>query len=244
MRSFLNAKSMAKDLREALAAKGHALSHSACLELVAKQFGLTDWNTLSGIIERIEERQNPLPSVDGWFPTGITDPKRFRMGLDPANPGAALIEALADRAMEEPSADLFGCLMQSVSAEGYRGHRLTLTAEIRVTEAGLGTIWMRIDSELGTILRFDNMMERERDGAISGTTGWTRRSIVLDVPEEAASVHYGFFLKGLGQVRARAFDLAIVDTSIPITQVPLQERQRQPLPAMPVNLNFQQGRAG
>src|SRR6185437_9009752 len=38
---------MAKSLRSCLAAQSVVLSHSQCLEIVAKQFGFADWNTLS-----------------------------------------------------------------------------------------------------------------------------------------------------------------------------------------------------
>lgn len=54
MRNFRHAKAMAKSLRESLAAKGLDLSHSECLELVAKEFGLADWNALSAAIEKEE----------------------------------------------------------------------------------------------------------------------------------------------------------------------------------------------
>jgi len=40
------AKSMAKSLRSALAVKQVALSHAECLEIVARQLGFPDWNTL------------------------------------------------------------------------------------------------------------------------------------------------------------------------------------------------------
>lgn len=40
-------KAMAKSLRGSLAARSVSLSHSECLEIVAKQFGFADWNTLS-----------------------------------------------------------------------------------------------------------------------------------------------------------------------------------------------------
>ncbi|MFK0333797.1 glyoxalase superfamily protein [Rhizobium sp. NPDC090275] len=39
-------KSMAKALRKALAEQNLDLSHSACLEIVARQFGASNWNTL------------------------------------------------------------------------------------------------------------------------------------------------------------------------------------------------------
>lgn len=47
MRTYLEAKAMAKSLRAALAAKNVALSHSECLELVSKQIGFHEWNMLS-----------------------------------------------------------------------------------------------------------------------------------------------------------------------------------------------------
>lgn len=42
---------MAKALREALAARGTELTHSAALEIVARQFGFEDWNILAAKIE-------------------------------------------------------------------------------------------------------------------------------------------------------------------------------------------------
>jgi hypothetical protein len=47
MRTYKDAKAMAKSLRDSLAARGVLLSRSECLEFIAKQFGFTDWNTLS-----------------------------------------------------------------------------------------------------------------------------------------------------------------------------------------------------
>ena len=51
MRDFRDAKIMAQTLREALTAKNVPITHSECLELVAKEFGLADWNTLSAKID-------------------------------------------------------------------------------------------------------------------------------------------------------------------------------------------------
>jgi hypothetical protein len=48
------------------------------------------------------------------------------------------------------------------------------------------------------ILCFVHLLQRHSGGPISRTTSWTKRSIVLDVPSEAKSLHYGFFLKGFG----------------------------------------------
>jgi Glyoxalase superfamily protein/ClpX C4-type zinc finger len=47
MRTYQDAKVMAKSLRDSLAAKNVSLSHSECIEIVAQQFGFANWNTLA-----------------------------------------------------------------------------------------------------------------------------------------------------------------------------------------------------
>jgi hypothetical protein len=47
VKTIAEAKAQAKTLRRALAAEGTALSHAQALELVARQNGVRDWNTLS-----------------------------------------------------------------------------------------------------------------------------------------------------------------------------------------------------
>lgn len=65
MRTYLEAKAMAKSLRTALAAKDIALSHSECLELVSKQIGFDEWNMLSAKIalETGERKAQPAAGV-------------------------------------------------------------------------------------------------------------------------------------------------------------------------------------
>lgn len=60
MRTYKNTKAMAKSLRDSLAARGVSLSHSECLEIVAKQSGFADWNTLSAKLD-VESRSVPRP---------------------------------------------------------------------------------------------------------------------------------------------------------------------------------------
>ena len=55
MRTYKDAKAMAKSLRDSLAARSVLLSHSECLEIVAKQSGFADWNTLSAKLD-VESR--------------------------------------------------------------------------------------------------------------------------------------------------------------------------------------------
>jgi catechol 2,3-dioxygenase-like lactoylglutathione lyase family enzyme len=60
MRTYLQAKAMAKSLRESLAEKKVSLTHSECLEIVAQQFGFGNWNVLAAKIA-LETEDNPPP---------------------------------------------------------------------------------------------------------------------------------------------------------------------------------------
>jgi len=51
MRTYKDVKAMAKSLRDCLAARSVLLSHSGCLEIVAKQLGFADWNTLAAKLD-------------------------------------------------------------------------------------------------------------------------------------------------------------------------------------------------
>jgi hypothetical protein len=65
MRDFRDAKAMAQTLREALTVKSVALTQAESLELVAKSFGLHDWNVLAARIaaERQPRTAEPVASV-------------------------------------------------------------------------------------------------------------------------------------------------------------------------------------
>ncbi len=54
-------KSQAKRLRQAMEARGTAISHSAALELIAQQHGVRDWNTLSALATRPNEE--PIAAI-------------------------------------------------------------------------------------------------------------------------------------------------------------------------------------
>jgi hypothetical protein len=62
MRDFRDAKAMAQTLRAALAAKGLKITISQSLELIAKVFGVADWNTVAAAIrEALTPRENASP---------------------------------------------------------------------------------------------------------------------------------------------------------------------------------------
>jgi Glyoxalase superfamily protein/Clp amino terminal domain, pathogenicity island component len=71
MRDFRDAKAMAHTLRAALATKGHKVTNSESLELIAEAFGVADWNTLSAMIhEKAAGLHNNAPAPQ--FPVTAT----------------------------------------------------------------------------------------------------------------------------------------------------------------------------
>lgn len=60
MRTHRDAKAMAKALKEELGSRGISLSHSEALEIIARQFGLPNWNVLSAGISK--EQSNKTAS--------------------------------------------------------------------------------------------------------------------------------------------------------------------------------------
>ncbi len=77
---------------------------------------------------------------------------------------------------------------------------------------------MRVDDGHNNILRFDNMTKRPENGPLHGTHDWIERHIVLDVPEPAHAIHYGFLLKGRGVLWAKAFRLDVVGPEVDTTE--------------------------
>lgn len=63
MRTFRDAKAMAKSLRQALERRQVDLSHSECLELVAQQFGVDNWNILAARIQAADAGVRLRPAV-------------------------------------------------------------------------------------------------------------------------------------------------------------------------------------
>ncbi|CAN7149553.1 glyoxalase superfamily protein [Devosia sp. LjRoot16] len=230
MHSFLDSKHMAKALRQALAERGQEISHSDALELVARQYGFANWNMLAARIEAAQLA--PLELPPGWHVAGHTNEGNYRLGIDPKAPGTALIESRPDRDQAiDRAAGETAVLMQSILADPYRGSRLRLTAELRSEAAETATLWMRVDPAEGRYLHFDNLLQRP-GGPLAGTLGWTERQIVLDVPETAATIHYGFFLRGSGKAWARRFALHPVGVDVATTEPGPRYLSR------PTNLDF------
>lgn len=227
MNASRDPKSMAKTLRNDLADYGCELSHSQCLEIVAHQLGHADWNTAAASLA--QDSFGPLQLPLGWQVAG-SNATDYRIGIDPDAPGSpATIQSLEHRGPHTG----FATLVQMVDAAAFRGKRLQLSVELSCAHVtGAATIWMRIDDAVGRNIRFDNMEDRRAHGVLTGTQDWTERRIVLNVPEGADTLHYGFYLRGEGQCWSRAFDLREVDDSVRVTS------DGRKVLDQPMNLNF------
>jgi hypothetical protein len=223
MPDYLAAKDMAKRLRASLARDAIDITHSQSLELVAHQFGLPDWNVLAARIAHAELPALVMPP--GWFQSHPNP--HYRVGLDPDVPGVVLIEAIEGAR----PAEITGVIMQSVDAAPYRGRKIALAAELMGRGVGQGAIWARVDPANGKYLRFDNLLDRSHDGALRGTTDWVERSIIVDVPDAAASLHYGALLVGEGELRVRRIRIEPADPDAATTA-------RPPMWPGPTNLDF------
>jgi hypothetical protein len=221
---------MAKSLRQILTERGVEVTHSEALEIIAKQFGFENWNVMAAQIEPHDP--SPLVVPEGWVKSGNRI-DQYRMGIDAKRPGSpAIIECRYDADSPTFAPNGFATLMQAIDARKYRGGNVMLSAELKTEGvSGAGTIWMRIDRAPGQILRFDNMENRETNGALKGDTDWIERSIILEVPDEAASINFGFFTRGLGRTLARNFKLASTERKPTRDSLILKDE--------PTNLDFQ-----
>jgi hypothetical protein len=104
MRDFRDAKTMAKTIRAALAAKGLKISIGESLELTAKALGATDWNTLAAAIRSDSSAKKP-PALPTPAPVAAPPP--------PTRPGIQF------------SANLDGTLHRAVGLAQTRSHSYT-----------------------------------------------------------------------------------------------------------------------
>jgi hypothetical protein len=165
----------------------------------------------------------------GWHVTGGRT-EDYTYGLDSqvhqSGTASAFIRA-------RPSPRDFGGLMQNFRAADYVGKRVRLSAVMRTKDvAQQAAIWLRVDAR-GKFIAFENTASDSR--MLSGTSGWVRREIVLDVPLEGEEILLGAFLSGSGCVWIDSFTFEVVSDDVPLTELAEQPRTQ------PVNLDFTQG---
>jgi hypothetical protein len=118
MRTCKDAKAMAKSLRESLTARNVLLSHSECLEIVARIAGFADWNTLSakldvesGQLASPEDRSDLHPAIlGGTFQVPHTaGPEQVSCSFCGKSKVRSLIEGGCSRDRGAPQSCVFIC---------------------------------------------------------------------------------------------------------------------------------------
>jgi C-terminal processing protease CtpA/Prc len=182
------------------------------------------------------------PMATAWGAGGTRG--AFRIGVDRAVQHGGMASGHITARSSEASG--FGALSQVVRADSYRGKRVRFSAFVRTRDArGTGAgLWMRVDGE-GGILAFDNMQHR----AIIGTADWTRVAVVLDVPQDAEGIAFGFLLMASGEAwiddatfEVVGSDVAGTNTMAPSadpTHLAQQRAMYAGAPLWPSNLDFE-----
>jgi beta-lactamase regulating signal transducer with metallopeptidase domain len=166
---------------------------------------------------------------DGWWKNGSA-PASYVTGVDRTvgnpKPPSAYVKSI------QPVSEGFGGMMQTCDATAYRGKRVRLSASLKTHDAiGGAYLWLRVDGGEGDkMLAFDNMQDRP----VAGTRDWTPCAVVLDVPAEAKTLNFGFFIEKTGQAWVSGLAFEEVGSEVPTTS----RIGTQALPPKPVNLEF------
>jgi len=169
-------------------------------------------------------------SMVGWFLSG-SHPFNYEMGIDReiVHQGSAS-GYLKSRTVQDVSE--FATMMQQFKADRYKGKRMRLSCFIQTHDVQqFAGLWMRVDHASGDILQFDNMSNRP----IVGTNKWNHYAVVLDVPEESATISFGVLLSGPGHIWIDQFLFEEVDESVETTNL----ESPSVLLDEPVNLSFE-----
>ncbi|MGA7712120.1 MAG: hypothetical protein WCA81_09475 [Rhizomicrobium sp.] len=165
--------------------------------------------------------------IKGWQVAGSA-PANYDFGTEHTEGAAHSKSAFIAAKSAKPYG--YGTLMQMILPDSYRGKRLRLTARIKTANADHAQLWMRIDGPNQKMLGFDNMDSHP----VTGTTGWKRYEVVLDVPESSIAIAFGIFLNGGGKMWADDFRLEPVGKDVAVTGSDLDLRKA------PTNLDFDQ----
>lgn len=170
--------------------------------------------------------------IAGWFLAG-DQRESYLVGLDKSifktGASSAFIESLEDTVQG------FGTIMQTCRANEFLGKRIKMAAYIK-TEAvtDWAGMWFRVDSysfPTEEPLSFDNMADRP----IKGNTDWTIYEIIIDVPEESATLNFGVLLSGTGKVW---FDNLRIDA---VSELAADTGRVVFVNRHPINLDFEGG---
>jgi len=180
----------------------------------------------------------------GWSFMGYPEtPKQYEYQLDPAmaykkKTSLAITLQEGEYTAEETFPHSFVFLLhEGFIADDYHGKRLRMLAYARAEDVKQGVFNLHINgpSRDGEGMERRSMyMTSNQHEPIEGTSDWRRYELVIDVPEDAASIQCGFNLTGSGKVWLAGFQFEAVDASVPLTGTRIM-----PPPRQPVNLAFE-----
>lgn len=165
---------------------------------------------------------------EGWYKAG-SHPQHYQMIIDTVVKHGG--KASAHIKFIGQTAEGFGTLMQTFKADLYRGQRVRMTAWMKTEKAASAQLWMRLDGDEQKTLGFDNMDNR----AVTGTTGWKKYEITLDVPDNTINIAFGALVGGKGQSWTDDFEFEVVGQDVPTTNILIPEDY----PEQPLNLDFE-----
>lgn len=175
-----------------------------------------------------EKEMKEYNEIKGWSLSG-SNPKLYEISVDSHVFHTGTKSGLL-YSKSEVNAQHFATMMQGFQANDYKGKRLKLSCFLKTENVFKCGAWLRIDDVSGDTIQFDNMDNR----SIQGTSDWNHYSIVLDVPEDSSSIHFGVLLVGQGKVWADGFRFEEVTEKVPTTNMLDVEH----LPKQPSNLDF------
>ncbi|WP_369902018.1 helix-turn-helix domain-containing protein [Bacillus manliponensis] len=169
--------------------------------------------------------------IKGWFLSG-SHPFHYEMGTDREIVHQGRVSGyLKSKTVE--NGEQFATMMQQFKADKYVGKRIKLSGFIKTTDVEFfAGMWMRVDNAGDEVLQFDNMSDRP----LVGTKHWNHYAIVLDVPENAATILFGILLSGKGKVWIDGLKFEEVDHNTPTTHMTFPVE----LLDEPTNLSFEE----
>ena len=178
--------------------------------------------------EEEKKKMNTGEQIKGWS-LSRSNPELYELVADSTVCHTGRRSGLL-YAKDEADGQQFATMMQGFQADQYKKKRLKLSCFLKTEQADKCGAWLRIDNVNGDTVQFDNMDNRP----IYGTTDWNHYSIVLDVPDDSVSIHFGVLLISNGKVWADGFRFEEVDEKVPTTNMLPEDN----LPAQPTNLDF------
>jgi hypothetical protein len=139
---------------------------------------------------------------EGWFTFQHAVQPSYRFAIDTSDPHSGQRSLRIDNT----GPDVYGAVAQSVEAKPLAGKTARLRGWLRTHEASEGGAVLILSALASGSPLAHNFMA---DAPVKGTTGWTRYTITLAIPERAERVEIGAMLQGKGSLWLDDVELAL-----------------------------------